>query len=117
MKKLWPRLQAISIDYGILEKTHNLVVIPADLQWNDVGNWEQYSALFPADAQGIRTVGTHEAFGSQNIVVYNNTQREIFTIGIEDIIIVEMDNKTMICHKDHVQRVKELAEREQKKAK
>jgi mannose-1-phosphate guanylyltransferase len=116
LDELWPRLQAISIDYGILEKTHNLVVIPADLQWNDVGNWEQYGALFPADAQGIRSIGYHEALGSQNVVVYNNTPRQIFTIGIEDIIIVEMDNKTMICHKDQVQRVKELAERDQKKA-
>ncbi len=117
LDELWPRLQAISIDYGILEKTHNLVVIPADLQWNDVGNWEQYGALFPADGQGIRSIGDHEALGSQNIVVYNNTRRQIFTIGIEDIIIVEMNDKTMICHKDHVQRVKELAEREQKKTK
>jgi mannose-1-phosphate guanylyltransferase/mannose-6-phosphate isomerase len=116
LDELWPRLQAVSIDYGILEKTHNLVVIPADLQWNDVGNWEQYGALFPSDAQGIRSIGSHEALGSQNVVVYNTTLRQIFTIGIEDIIIVEMDDKTMICHKDHVQRVKELAERDQKKA-
>ncbi|MBA2392897.1 MAG: mannose-1-phosphate guanylyltransferase [Ktedonobacteraceae bacterium] len=117
LDEIWPTIQAISIDYGILEKTHNLVVIPADLQWNDVGNWEQYGALFPADAQGVRGVGAHEGFGSQNVVVYNNTQREIFTIGIEDIIIIEMDNKTVICHKDQVQRVKELAEREQKRTK
>ena len=117
LDELWPGIQAISIDYGILEKTHNLVVIPADLQWNDVGNWEQYGALFPADEQGVRGVGAHEGFDTQNVVVYNNTQREIFTIGIEDIIIIEMDNKTVICHKDQVQRVKELAEREQKRAK
>jgi mannose-1-phosphate guanylyltransferase/mannose-6-phosphate isomerase len=117
LDELWPTIQAISIDYGILEKTKNLVVIPADLQWNDVGNWEQYGALFPADAQGVRGVGAHEGFGSQNVIVYNNTQREVFTIGIEDIIIIEMDNKTVICHKDQVQRVKELAEREQKRAK
>ncbi|MBV9259205.1 MAG: NTP transferase domain-containing protein [Ktedonobacteraceae bacterium] len=117
LDELWPTLQSISIDYGILEKTNNLVVIPAELGWNDVGNWEQYGALFPADGQGIRSVGTHEAFGSQNVVVYNNTQRQIFTIGVEDIIIVEINDKTMICHKDQVQRVKELAEREQKRAK
>lgn len=117
LEEVWPRLQAISIDYGILEKTHNLVVIPADLQWNDVGNWEQYGALFPSDDQGIRSIGYHETFHSQNVIVYNNTQRRIFTIGIEDLIIVEMDDKTLICHKDQVQRVKELAEREQKKTK
>ena len=116
LDELWPSLQTISIDYGILEKTSNLVVIPADLQWNDVGNWEQYGALFPADEQGVRGIGTHEAFNSQNVVVYNNTQRQVFTIGIEDIIVVEMDDKTVICHKNQVQRVKEIAERESKKA-
>jgi mannose-1-phosphate guanylyltransferase len=112
---LWPTIQAISIDYGILEKTQNLVVIPADLGWNDVGNWEQYGALFPADDQGIRGVGEHEGLGSQNIVVYNNTSRRVFTIGLEDLIVVEMADTTVICHKDSVQRVKELAERQQKK--
>jgi mannose-1-phosphate guanylyltransferase len=113
----WPRLQSVTIDYGILEKTTNaekpanLVVIPAQLGWNDVGNWEQYGALFPADEQGVRAVGTHVGLGSQNVVVYNTTPRRIYTIGLEDVIIVEMDDLTVICHKEHVQRVKELAER------
>ena len=116
LDELWPSLQSISIDYGILEKTHNLVVIPADLGWNDVGNWEQYGALFPANEQGIRGVGNHTGLGSQNMVVYNNTSRQIFTIGMEDVIVVEMENTTVICHKDHVQRVKEFAEQQKKKA-
>ena len=109
LNELWPELQSISIDYGILEKTKNLVVIPANLGWNDVGNWEQYGALFPADEQGVRAVGSHIGLGSQNVVVYNNTQRGVYTIGMKDIIVVEMDDVTVICHKDHVQRVKELA--------
>ncbi|HLG62127.1 MAG TPA: sugar phosphate nucleotidyltransferase [Ktedonosporobacter sp.] len=113
--ELWPTLQSISIDYGILEKTNNLVVIPADLGWNDVGNWEQYGALFPADEQGVRAVGDHAGLGSQNVVVYNNTSRRIYTIGLEDVIVVEMDDMTVICHKAHVQRVKELAEQHHKK--
>ncbi|GER86040.1 mannose-1-phosphate guanylyltransferase [Dictyobacter vulcani] len=113
---LWPQLQSISIDYGILEKTSQLVVIPAQLGWNDVGNWNQYGALFPADEQGIHAVGSHTGFGSQNVIVYNNTQRRVYTIGLEDVIVVEMDDMTVICHKTHVQRVKELAEKHHKKA-
>ena len=112
----WPQLQSISIDYGILEKTERLVVIPADLGWNDVGNWEQYGALYPADDQGIRAYGSHIGLGSQNVIVYNNTARRIFTIGMEDVIVVEMEDTTVICHKTHVQRVKELAEKHHKKA-
>ena len=114
--EIWPTLQTISIDYGVLEKTKNLVVIPADLGWNDVGNWEQYGALFPADEQGVRAVGQHQGLGSQNVVVYNTTPRRIYTIGLEDVIVVEMSDITVICHKTHVQRVKELAEQQQKKA-
>ena len=113
--EIWPKLSPISIDHGIMEKTKNLVVIPADLGWNDVGNWEQYGSLFPSDERGIGAVGQHVDRESQNIFVYNTTERQVYTIGLEDVIVVEMDDKTVICHKDHVQKVKELAEGQQKK--
>jgi mannose-1-phosphate guanylyltransferase len=113
--EIWPTLTPISIDNGVLEKTNKLVVIPVDLGWNDVGNWQQYGALFPTDEQGVGAVGNHTAMDSQNIFVYNNTLRQVYTIGLKDVVIVEMDDKTVICHKDAVQRVKELAERQHKK--
>ena len=115
LDELWPTLQSISIDYGVLEKTKNLVVIPADIGWNDVGNWEQYGALFPADEHMVRRVGHHEGLGGRNIFVYNNTSRQVFTIGLEDVVVIEVEDKTVICHKDSVQRVKELAESQQRK--
>lgn len=115
INELWPTLQSISIDYGVLEKTRNLTVIPVEIGWNDVGNWEQYGALFPSDEQGVRAVGLHLGLGSHDIVVYNTTTRPVYTIGLEHLIVVEMDDMTVICHKDHVQRVKELAERNKKK--
>ena len=115
LDELWPTLQTISIDYGVLEKTQNLVVIPVDIDWNDVGNWEQYASLFASDDQGVRSVGPHTGLGSQNIFVYNNTQREVFTVGLEDVIVVEMEDKTLICHRNAVQRVKEVAESQMKK--
>jgi mannose-1-phosphate guanylyltransferase len=114
LDELWPTLQTISIDYGVMEKTSKFAVIPVDIGWNDVGNWEQYGSLFPADEQGVRNVGHHYDLGSQNIFVYNNTQRQVLTIGLEDVVIVEMNDKTVICHTDAVQRVKELAESQQK---
>lgn len=115
LNELWPTLQAISIDYGVLEKTKNLAVIPVDLGWNDVGNWQQYGALFTPNEEGVKGVGHHHELGSSNIFVYNNTSREVFTIGLEDVVVVEMEDKTVICHMDSVQQVKELAESQQKK--
>lgn len=116
LDEIWPTIQSISIDYGIMEKASQFAVIPADIGWNDVGNWEQYGALFPSDEQGIKRRGTHEDLSSQNIFVYNNTQRQIFTIGLEDVVVVEMDDKTVICHISAVQRVKEIAEKQNKKS-
>lgn len=116
LDELWPTLGAVSIDYGVLEKTSKLVVIPADLGWNDVGNWEQYGSLFPVDSQGVRAVGPHIGLGSQNTIVYNTTHRQIYTIGLEDLIVVEVENITLICHKDAVQCVKELAQKQPKKS-
>ncbi len=114
LDEIWPTISPVSIDTGVLEKTSNLVVIPVDLGWNDVGNWEQYGALFPTNEQGVGAVGHHFSLGSQNVFVYNNTARQVYTIGLEDAIVVEMDDVTLICHKDQVQRVKELDERQQK---
>ncbi len=116
LDELWPTLQTISIDYGVMEKTSKFAVIPVDIGWNDVGNWEQYGSLFPADEHAVRSVGHHQGLGSQNIFVYNNTQRQVYTIGLEDVVVVEMNDKTVICHKNAVQRVKELAERQLRKA-
>jgi mannose-1-phosphate guanylyltransferase len=110
LEELWPSLISISIDYGVLEKTDRLVVIPVDIGWSDVGNWEQYGALYDADGNGLRGIGHHFALGSQNVFVYNTTQREIYTVGLEDVIVVALEDKTLICHKNHVQRVRELAE-------
>jgi len=114
--EIWPTITPISIDHGILEKTKNLAVIPADLGWNDVGNWEQYGSLFPADEHGVGAVGRHTSLGSHNTFVYNTTSHPVYTIGLEDVVVVVMDDKTVICHKDSIQRVKELAESQQKKA-
>lgn len=115
LNEIWPSIPSISIDYGIMEKTSQFAVIPANIGWNDVGNWEQYGALFPSDEQGVKRMGTHEDLSSQNIFVYNTTHRQIFTIGLENVVIVEMDDKTVICHLNDVQRVKELAERQNNK--
>ncbi|HET8845508.1 MAG TPA: sugar phosphate nucleotidyltransferase, partial [Ktedonobacteraceae bacterium] len=115
LQEIWPTIQSISIDYGIMEKVKQFAVIPTDIGWNDVGNWEQYGALFPSDEQGVKRMGTHEDLESQNIFVYNTTQRQIFTIGLENVVVVEMDDKTVICHMSAVQRVKEIAEKQNPK--
>ncbi len=86
LSEIWPSLPAISID----------------------------GSLFPSNEQGVGTLGKHTDLGSQNIFVYNDTPRQLYTIGLEDVIVIEVGDKTIICHRDSVQRVKELAEQSQR---
>src|SRR6266702_5651749 len=67
LDELWPTLQSISIDYGVMEKASKFAVIPVEIGWNDVGNWEQYGSLFPTDEDEVRCVGHHVGLGSSNI--------------------------------------------------
>lgn len=115
LSEVWPTIQGVSIDYGIMEAVNHFAVIPADIGWNDVGNWEQYGALYPASTNKVRSVGHHEDLSSQNIFVYNTSSRPVFTIGLENVVVIEMEDKTVICHHDTIQSVKVIAEKENKK--
>jgi mannose-1-phosphate guanylyltransferase len=57
LKKYIPTLQSISIDYGVMERSDEVVVIPGDFGWNDVGCWDSLGSVFPPDENGNITKG------------------------------------------------------------
>jgi len=67
---LYPGLPAISIDYGLMEKAQNVLVIPADIGWSDVGDWSAMSNLFPKDELGNAVWAKHLGIDTENCVIY-----------------------------------------------
>lgn len=111
----WPRLTtSVTIDVGVMEKVDDLVVIPIDVGWNDIGGWAQVAGLHEADANGNVVVGlprdgyVHE--GSSGTLVFSTTGRIVATAGIEDLIIVDTDDALLIVPKREAQRVRDIAE-------
>ncbi len=110
LRRLWPELVPQSIDYGVMEGARDVVVIPVDIGWSDVGNWSSMREILPADADGNVVVGEHVGLETRNTVIFGG-RRLIATIGLEDMIIVDTDDALLICPVEREQEVREMVRR------
>ncbi|MFN3761855.1 MAG: mannose-1-phosphate guanylyltransferase [Anaerolineae bacterium] len=110
LARLWPELAPQSIDYGVMEGAQDVVVIPVDIGWSDVGNWSSMREILPADADGNVVVGEHVGLETRNTIVFGG-RRLIATIGLEDMIIVDTDDALLICPVEREQEVREVVRR------
>jgi len=115
LPKIYQKATAISIDYAISEKADNLLLIPGDFGWNDVGDWKVVYELGQKDLAGNVTISDGESVKSLCINSENNLihtdGRLIGMIGINDLIIIDTPEILLIVPKGRSQDVKKLVER------
>lgn len=107
IREIYPHLQSTSIDYGILERSDEVVVIPGDFGWNDIGSWDALGAIIPPDEFGNIIKAKHLGIQTRNSIIYGD-ERLITTIGIEGLIIADTKDALLICSKDRAQDVKDI---------
>jgi mannose-1-phosphate guanylyltransferase len=105
--KVFSALPRISIDFGIMEKTSGLRLVPAQFGWDDIGNWASLERALPVDAQGNIAQGRHVALESSGCILYAQTGT-IATFGVSDLIVIEAYGKILICSKDKASDLKKL---------
>jgi len=105
------RIEAISVDYGIMEKADDVWAVPATFSWNDVGNWLTAAELLPADASGNRPCGNVTLDRACNNLVIWESNRPLLVVGISDCVIVQGPAGTLICPKSHVDILMSVTER------
>ncbi|MFZ3073454.1 MAG: mannose-1-phosphate guanylyltransferase/mannose-6-phosphate isomerase [Thermodesulfobacteriota bacterium] len=103
----YSKIEAISIDNGVLEKSKNVVVIEADFSWSDMGSWSSMSEVFAPDASGNIMKGRVVDIGSKDSLVIGS-DRLVATIGLKDMIIVDTPDATLVCPKTRAQEVKDI---------
>lgn len=107
---LYGELDSISIDYGVMERTDEAVVIPGDFGWNDIGSWDALGAVFPADEQGNITKADHVSVDTRECIIYGSQNKLIATVGIHNTVIVDTEDAILVCAKDRAQDVKYVVE-------
>jgi mannose-1-phosphate guanylyltransferase len=112
LKAAWQRVPQTTIDYGIMEKAGDVVTLPVDIGWNDVGNWAALSALLEAGANGnvVRGPGRVLAPGSQGCYLYAAGGRLVAAVGLDDFVVVDTPDALLICPKDQAQAVRDVVQ-------
>lgn len=109
--EVYPTLESTSIDYGIMEKTSDVCVIPAEFGWNDVGSWDSMSDVFPTDDEGnVVRAKDSVLLETRNTIINSDSGRMITTVGVENLIIVDTGDALMVCARECAQDVKKLVE-------
>ena len=96
-----------SIDYAVMEKTQDALVLPLDVGWSDVGSWSSLFDVLPADEEGNVLQGDVMVHDTHDCYVHS-TSRLVAAVGMEDHIIVETKDAILVAPKDRVQDVKDL---------
>lgn len=107
--RVYEKLPSVSIDTGVLEKAGNVLVLPVEVGWRDVGSWPALEAFLERREGGNTGVGPHVAIDTRRCLVYS-PKKLVATVGVEDLIIVETDEALLVCRKDRAQEVRRVAE-------
>lgn len=102
--------EKISIDYAVMEKAKDAIVIEADFIWDDVGSWYALERWNEKDSSGNTVLGTHYGIDTHSCIVVNNDQHLLTTIDVSDLIIIHTKDATLICNKQKAEKIKELVE-------
>ncbi len=98
-----------SVDYAVMEKTADAVMVPLDAGWSDIGSWSALWNVSDKDEQGNVFKGDVLDQQSRNTYVHADS-RLVATVGVDDLVIVETKDAVLVAHKNHVQDVKKIVE-------
>ena len=102
-------LEKISIDYAVMEKSSDVLVVVLPCSWVDLGSWSSLSDVLPSDKHGnVVAAGSVERIESKNNIIVSEDEHLLALIGLEDVMVVHSKEATLVCHKSQAQRVKEL---------
>ncbi len=108
---LFAAVPDISIDYAVMEKaagaTPGVVGVRGTFDWSDVGSWQAISELVPADALGNSGQGERIAIDTRGTFIHAE-DRVVAAVGVDNLVIVDTPDATLVAHRDQLQRVKEV---------
>lgn len=108
VKEYFNEFEKISIDFGIMEYSKNIKVIPISIGWNDIGSFTALAEIFSPDESGniIKDTETVLCDSSNNIIICNDCI--VSLLGIKDLVIIKNGDNILISHKENVQDIKKI---------
>jgi len=121
LRKIYPRLPSISLDYAVMEKMKNVHALLAPFEWKDLGGWAGVAEFWPSDKKGNRiflkkgTVPFLFIRSERNIVKSN--ERLVALVGVQDLVVVDTEDALLISPRREAERIRDIVrELEKRKA-
>ena len=109
LQKNFARMPKISVDYAVMEKARNIVVIRAAFDWDDIGNWSALRKHLPGDGSGNVTRGSAVLLDSEDNIVFSDDDGHLIAgIGLKEMTVIHTGDVTLICPLKASARLKEL---------
>lgn len=109
LNSVYPTLENISVDFGIMEHAQNIYLVEGNFDWNDLGGWESVYLADQKDDNGNVSKGKTILLDSKNS--YVSTDNGIVAmIGVEDLIVVRNGNSILVCKRDKAEQIKLVVE-------
>lgn len=109
--KVWGKIKGVSVDYGIMEHSGKIALIPASFDWSDLGSWDALNDVLPKEARGNIIQTDSLDCESSGISVFSRSNRLIGTVGLKDLIIADTADALLVCAKDKAQDVKKIVDK------
>ena len=100
---MFPALESISVDYAVLEKAPNMLVLEADFDWDDLGSWGAWARRQPRDARGNVQVRRRGGVDCDGCVVVGEGGTAA-AMGLRDMVVVHVNGSTLACRLDPTDR-------------
>ena len=108
-KKIFHSLESVSIDHGVMEKSTNVAVLPAEIEWNDVGTWTSLAEISKNDSHGNVINGNVVSVENSDSIIQAEN-RLVAALGLKGIIVVDTPDALLVCPKERAQDVKKIVE-------
>ena len=109
LEKVFPELESVSIDYGVMEKAENIFILPGVFGWDDVGSWLVVERIQKSNESGNVVTGNIITINSKNNIIQGG-KKLIAAVGLENLIIVDTEDATLICDKGSTPDIKLVLE-------
>jgi mannose-1-phosphate guanylyltransferase len=107
--KVYSAQKAVSIDYGVMEKAEDVLVVPGDFGWSDLGSWDALWEVSGKDENGNAVRGPFVGIDSGDSLVHSSGKL-VALVGVRDLIVVETDDALLICRRGRSQDVRKVVE-------
>ncbi len=99
LKRSYEKLEAISVDYAVLEKAQNILLVKTGMDWCDMGSWDMFLEKAKRDASGNWIFGSCAAKECRNSLILNYTSEPFAALGLSEMIAVKSDQGVLICRR------------------